>query len=1282
MNSFIFHLYNKVNQNRKIFFIILLLSLIASGFVIRQLEFKENITAIAPDHKEINMMGQVFANSSLMDKIVISIGSKHPEQSHMLMTEYADIISQKMDSAFYPRYVKEIRASMHQKEMLNMMDFMFEHLPVYLDDTDYLVLDSLIQTKNIQKSIAADYRALISPADFGFKKFIQRDPLNFNRFAADKLQKLRAINGFELYNNYIFTSDKSKLLIFLELNNSQQTNDVEEFDAEMKELILDLQHDERFKEISISYFGGPLVAASNAKQIKKDIILTISLALVLLLFLISFYFKSKRAVFIIFTPALLGAVFSIAIISFLQNEISIISLGVGSVLLGISVDFALHVYGHYRQNRDIKKLFDDVSQPILISSLTTSAAFFSLMALESRVLSDLGMFLGISILFSAFFTLFLFPILLPKKSKIKDSASLNFVDKLASFDISRKKYIMLLILVLSIVFLFLHPESRFTSDLSSSNYMDSELKKAESEINQLIGLDSSRNMFVASVGNTLEEALQQNEELQTAYINTVESNDWSNYIINTAELTPSIRLQKQRIAKWKQYWTEDKKSKLMKSINDEASKFGFKASAFAAFEKLIYADIKPFKAEESPLYSQFVKDFVVKLENETYVLTQLNVDKDKQTQYEIINLAKSLNIQIIDKLYFTQLLLDQLKIGFDKLALFSLALVFLILLISFGRIELAIISFAPVSLSWLWILAFMKFFGLEFNIFNVIILSFVFGLGIDYSVFYMRSLILQHKYGESKPSVYRASIILSALTSLIGIGVLIFAKHPAMRSIAFMSVIGIGIIVLITFTFIPIAFRWLTQWKMGKRHKVITLLNTFTSLLFFSVYVGGSLTLTLLVPIFIIFPLPKKTKKKLFRHLVRFFSAHIFLHPTISFKIINEHKERFKKPSIIISNHQSVIDVMLMLLLHPKILIVTNERVWKHWLWGAILRYADYYPAFAGYNNIQENIKRKVADGCSLMIFPEGTRSIDGKIKRFHKGAFQIAKELDLPILPIIIHGANEILRKGEFFLFSGKITMKIMERIPLSVLPYDEGIASVAKYMTRFYRNQYELFRQEYVGVDYYKNQLTKNFTYKGPVLEWYFKVKFTMEKRYREFDKWIPRDAKIIDLGCGYGFLDLMLAMISPKREIIGVDFDEEKIKLAQNSAIRGENLDFIYADVVEYPLQKADVFLILDTLHYLPAHKQIALIKDCILNLNEGGRIIIRDANTDLSKKHKSTEITEKISTGIGFNKANYSDLEFVSAALIEEVAIESGMQFRILNESKHLSNLVYEIGWRSA
>ena len=72
----------------------------------------------------------------------------------------------------------------------------------------------------------------------------------------------------------------------------------------------------------------------------------------------------------------------------------------------------------------------------------------------------------------------------------------------------------------------------------------------------------------------------------------------------------------------------------------------------------------------------------------------------------------------------------------------------------------------------------------------------------------------------------------------------------------------------------------------------------------------------------------------------------------------------------------------------------------------------------------------QVLNGYSVIIFPEGSRSEDGKIRRFHKGAFYLAEKLDLDILPIMIHGTDYTLSKQDKLLKDGQLTVKILPRI------------------------------------------------------------------------------------------------------------------------------------------------------------------------------------------------------------------------------------------------------------
>src|SRR6186713_859354 len=132
----------------------------------------------------------------------------------------------------------------------------------------------------------------------------------------------------------------------------------------------------------------------------------------------------------------------------------------------------------------------------------------------------------------------------------------------------------------------------------------------------------------------------------------------------------------------------------------------------------------------------------------------------------------------------TNLFVAYVNADFNFVVAFTAILVFLALFLLYGRIELTMISFVPMLITWVWILGIMALVGIEFNIVNVMISTFIFGLGDDYSIFTMDGLQQQYKTGRETLPVVRTSIVLSAITVISGLGVLVLAKHPALRSIA------------------------------------------------------------------------------------------------------------------------------------------------------------------------------------------------------------------------------------------------------------------------------------------------------------------------------------------------------------------------------------------------------------------------------------------------------------------------------------------------------------------
>jgi hypothetical protein len=150
-------------------------------------------------------------------------------------------------------------------------------------------------------------------------------------------------------------------------------------------------------------------------------------------------------------------------------------------------------------------------------------------------------------------------------------------------------------------------------------------------------------------------------------------------------------------------------------------------------------------------------------------------------------------------------------------------IVFIFLWFSFGRIELAVIAFLPMAVSWVWILGIMAVTGIKFNIVNVILATFIFGQGDDYTIFMTEGCQYEHKYRRPILSSYKNSILQSALIMFVGIGTLIVSKHPAMKSLAQVTIIGMFSVVLMSYMLPPLFFRLITMKNGVPRRYPLTI---------------------------------------------------------------------------------------------------------------------------------------------------------------------------------------------------------------------------------------------------------------------------------------------------------------------------------------------------------------------------------------------------------------------------------------------------------------------------
>ena len=1273
MSTFFLFIFNTISRNRIVAILLLFLVLSISGFYASKLKFTEDISKALPENEKIGKMSFVFKNSKLLEKLVFNIhfADTGLSDNNSSLISFAQEFSNSLENKFIPSHLKSIDKVPDSRGMQELYFYFHDNLPVFLEEEDYLDLDSSISKKQINKTINANYKLLASPAGFATRKTIQKDPLHLTNLVLNKLKAFNLTEGYELIQGQIVSKDGKNVLILVTPVNNSNTQLNKELFKGIDSLI---SESTGTNNIEVSYFGNAAISLGNAERIKEDIILTVSLAFALLVVFISLFFRKKRSFVLVFLPAAIGALVSLGFLGAFSVEVSAIALGIGSVLLGISVDYAIHILSHFRQNSDVKSMFRDVSTPIVMSSLTTASAFLSLLFINSKALNDLGIFAAVSVLAAAGFSLIILPHLLGKSTGVVKNPKPNFIDTIANWQLHKSGILKIIIILITIVFWFTSKSVSFDADMMKNNYLSEQMKQAEHDLNEITSV-SLKTIYIVSPGKDINDALKHNQETLQIIENLYSSGLVKSFTSVNSILKPEFE-QQQLIERWGDFW-KDKFADTESNIISAATDKGFKPTAFKGFSEMVNKEYSVLSlVEGNRTFDQIIENYLIDTDTLDAVINVLKVNsnnKDILKVYEAFDGKE--NIWIVDKRLVTQEFMNILNDNFNKLIYISMLLVFVILLLAYGRIELTIITMIPVIISWIWTVGIMGLFGISFNIFNIIILTFVFGLGIDYSIFVMRGLIQEYKFGHKEIGSYKVSVILSAITTLVGIGVLIFAKHPALKSIALMSIIGIISVVIVNFIILPSIFRWLITYKKGLRNRPITLLDFVFSILAMLMFLLGALFMTLLS--FILRLLPGSTdKKKLVFHKIFSKLTWVLIYQNFLSKktIINPLGEDYSEPSVIIANHQSHIDLMLMMLLNSRVLVLTNNRNYNNPIYGKALQYADFIPSENGYEKVLEDVKPLVQKGYSIVIYPEGHRNDSGKIKRFHKGAFYLAEKLKIPILPIIIHGQNQLLKKSELFLKRGSIRTKFLPKINLNEGKYGQTLKEQTKGVQEYFRIEYAKVREEYETPEYFADYIRKNYLYKSPVLEWYTKIKLKLEDNYNVFNNLIPRNCTITDLGCGYGYLDYLLNLVSEDRKITAVDYDELKITIAANCAIKNDDVKFIAADIIEYEIEASDVIILKDALHYLPSHLQNQLIEKCINKLTINGMIIIRDGDIEQKKEHKNTKLTEFFSTNFGFNKTEHK-LEFISESKIREIAKKHKLNFEEVGQAKHTSNKLF-------
>ncbi|THV62776.1 MMPL family transporter [Chryseobacterium candidae] len=1172
MHRFFIFLYYLISKNKILSVLTALGIAVLCIFFASKINFEEDINQIIPKNEKSDLTAKVLKQLNFSDKIIVIIENKSSEDSFQL-SETADTFLKKTDPL--QKYIGSVQGKVNDNEISETFDFVNQNLPLFLNDSDYNEIDKKLQKDSIARQVEDNYISLVSPTSLVTKEFIKKDPLGLTFLGIKKLNALNISKDFKLEDSYIVTKDGKNLLLFIDPKNKSNDTKANEAFIDQLNSIKDGINKQFKGKTEISYFGSPVIAVANAKQIKKDIQNTVVISMTVLLILLIYYFRNIFTPIIVFLPTVFSVLLALLVLYFIKDKISAISLSVGAILIGITIDYALHILTHYKHNNNIEELYKEITQPIILSSATTAVSFLCLIFVRSEALKDLGMFAAITVILSSITALIIIPQLYKPKEK-GEHLNTNFIDRIGSYPYEKNKPLIIgcSIIILACLFGFRHVG--FNEDIGDLNYIPKELKISEAKLQKLSDI-TSKSIYTISYGNSAEQALTRNSELSSFLEKEKKEGKILSYN-SIGSIVLSEKDQQKKIEKWNRFWNDQKKKQTISELVSNGNKLGFNSSAFDNFNETLHKSytalsLKDYQQVKALQISEFISN-----ENGFYTVSNVvKVDEKKRDTF-IKDIEKKHDAIAIDRQQMNENFLGLLKRDFNTLINYSLLAIILTIIVFFRNFELTVLTMFPIVLTGVVTAGILYFLGLELNIFSTVVCTLVFGVGDDFSIFLTQAMQKEHTTGKNELPTYRTSIILAVFTTILSIGSLIFAKHPALHSLALVALIGMFSVIIITSTLYPFWFRLFITNRAKKGLSPITLRLFLNSVLSFLYYGLGGIIFSAFGSFFV-----KNSKGPTLNIikliLARFLTSVLYSNPFVKKKVIKNTAEDFSRPAVIIANHTSFLDTLAIAMATHKIIYLVNDWVYQSPVFGKLVRALGFYPVSQGIENGMDKLKEKVEQGYSLVVFPEAERSYTNDVKRFHKGAFYLAEQFGLDILPLYIHGNSEVLPKGDFIIYDGSITVKVGNRVSKDDMSFGQNYSERTKKINAYFRKEFAKLREEIEDENYFKKKLFLSYLYKDSEVVKEVKEDFNANKSvYFELNKHISNEANILHMADDFGQKDALLTLYQASRKIFSLIKSDEKRAIASHSyLVKRRKIQYI-KDVSEVT-KKIDVLLISD-------------------------------------------------------------------------------------------------------
>ena len=758
--------------------------LVALGlFADRGIYLGENALDLLPD-TEVSGDIQLLERIGLVNRVFISLeidrsqaGISRDRAEQMLKTSAIQVGSALASDPLFTKALYRLPSG-HEWEVF---DQLWSHLPALLTRKDLEQIHTQLSPTGINQAIRQDFALLNSPAGLIIKEQIRRDPLGLSRLLMKRLSGLCGKFAAQIRDGFLFSKDGRSCLIWAEsalpLTNSRAAERVEK--EVQRALKGGLVHGVRARVI-----GTLPHTLANARAVRTDLRRLLPLASLILFIFFFLIFRDPRVLLVVAIP-FMAAPMAIAILTLLYDRVSSIALGFGIVLLGISVDPAIHIYLALSRDPGAKDaILSGLKRPVILSTATTLAVFVVLLFSDvpsQRQMAALAL-AGVSL--AVILAWILVPTLATRKPGISMGQSI-----IPALRYPRLKLILWGLFLAGGVLAW--PSLHYSGGLETLDMLTPKIKADEAHFRATWGPVRDET-FIVAAGDTLSQALDRNDQVYEGLRRHSISGIWS-----ISPILPGPHTQARNIAGWESFWKRQGPGTI-KAIEHIGTELGFTSEAFSPFFEWLSARPVPLKPDIflsgplSPLIYSMLHlpdrhNIKTHTDNGHEILITTIVPDAPGTWPMVKRLGERIpGVSVLSNSKWRSSIEILLRRDLTRLSIAAAILIVCLVWFFFQRPISVLATLAPVLSALSSMIIFDCLTTRDINLMHIFIGIMVIGISVDYGIF----VVCACQRAISKAPFFAVSMC--AVSTLSGFGVLALARHPALHTLGATVLVGIG----------------------------------------------------------------------------------------------------------------------------------------------------------------------------------------------------------------------------------------------------------------------------------------------------------------------------------------------------------------------------------------------------------------------------------------------------------------------------------------------------------